>query len=178
VSPTPDQPAGYYGSEPEIAHFYAGSGVLTRGEHAVVCYGTRNVRNVRLDPPVEALSPALNRCFAVSPKDTTTYTLYAEAADGRLLSQSFQIVVNPAPPFFSMLATSGKQVTRGDRWAFCYSVDNAVSVVLEPTMQRLPTGNKRCLMFFPSTSMEYRLVAVGERGMKAIERMSVKVLPK
>lgn len=68
----PEVPAGYFGKKSEIAQFYAAQGVLARGEHTVICYGTRNVINVRLNPPDEDLVPALNRCFAISPGKTTT----------------------------------------------------------------------------------------------------------
>jgi hypothetical protein len=155
---------GVYGADPKIAHFYAGAGVLTKGEHAVVCYGVRNVRSVRLDPPVEELKPALNRCFAVSPEKNTAYTLYAETADGRTLSESFTLQVNPAKPWFSMVATSGKEIVRGEKWAICYSTDNAVSVRLEPLGRPLPPGKKQCFMLQPAQDMEVRLVAKGEGG--------------
>ena len=96
-----DLPPGIYGTEPKITQFYAGAGVLTKGEHAVVCYGVQNVQAVRLTPPVEQIKPALNRCFAVAPVKTTTYTLTAQATDGRELQESFTIQVNPAAPWFS-----------------------------------------------------------------------------
>lgn len=173
----PDLPPGYYGSEPKIEHFYSGSGVLTRGEHAVVCYGTRNVASVKLDPPEEKIRPALNRCFAVSPATTTTYTLTAVAKDGRSMSESFTIQVNPAPPKFTMISISAREIVRGDRWAVCYSTEWASSVRLEPQNIALPPGAKRCGMLFPAATTDFRLVAYGENGMKAVEKLpTVKVL--
>jgi hypothetical protein len=175
-APKIDLPPGVYGTEPKITQFYAGTGVLTKGEHAVVCYGVQNVQAVRLDPPVEEIKPALNRCFAVAPEKTTTYTLTAQATGGRELQESFTIQVNPAAPWFSMLATGGKQIVLGERWAFCYSVENALSVRLEPLGQNLPAGKKLCLMLTPGTTMDYQLVAVGERGMTATAKMHVAVV--
>ena len=176
AAPKVDLPPGVYGTEPRIAHFYAGTGVLTKGEHAVVCYGVRNVRAVRLDPPIEELKPALNRCFAVSPEKTTTYTLRAETIEGRSLTESFTINVNPAKPWFSMLATSGKEIVRGEKWAVCYSTENAVSVRLEPTGQSLPIGKKQCFMLQPAQTMDLRIVAKGEGGDRISEKLRVAVV--
>ena len=175
--PKIDLPPGVYGTEPKIAHFYAGSGVLTKGEHAVVCYGVQNVMDVRLDPPVEEIKPALNRCFAVAPEKSTAYTLTATAADGRKMTAAFAIEVKPAPPWFSMVATGGKEIVRGERWAFCYSIENALNLRLEPNGQQLPLGKKQCLMLAPAQTTDYRLVATGEGGLKATEKMHVTVVP-
>jgi hypothetical protein len=173
-----DVPAAYRGNEPRIAHFYAGAGVITRGESAVVCYGVLNVRSVRLEPAVEQLSPSINRCFAIEPKDTTTYRLIAEGNDGRPMTASFTVHVNPAPPRFSMLATSAKEIVRGDRWAVCYSVENALSVRLDPNRMSLPVGQKRCFMLFPVQTTEFRIIATGENQMTAVEKFGVKVVAK
>jgi hypothetical protein len=174
----PGPPPGYYGTEARIAHFYANTGVLTRGEHAVVCYGTRNVASVRLNPPVEELKPALNRCFAVSPLKNTTYKLSAATADGHTLSESFTIEVNPPPPRFTMISISATEIVRGDRWSVCYSTEHASSVRLEPNNMSLPIGTKRCSMLFPAITTQFRLTATGENGMKTTEKIpTVTVLP-
>lgn len=170
-----DVPLAYSGSEPRIAHFYSGTGVITRGESAVVCYGVLNVRSVKLEPPVEELSPSINRCFAVEPQATTSYRLIAEGNDGKPMTASFTVQVDPPKPRFSMLAQSGKEVARGDRWAVCYSVENALSVRLEPTGMSLPVGKKRCFMLYPTQSMDFRIVAVGENNTLAAEKFGVRV---
>lgn len=176
VGPKSDVPPGIFANEPKIAHFYAGTGVLTKGEHAVVCYGVLNVRSVRIEPSVEQIKPALNRCFSVTPASTTTYTLFAEGTDGRNMTASFTIQVNPAPPWFSMFAVDAKQIVRGDRWSFCYSIENALSVRLEPMGRQLPLGKKRCIMMMPAQTMDMRVVATGEGGLTAVEKMRVEVV--
>jgi hypothetical protein len=175
----PDLPGGYYDTDSKIAHFYANTGVLTRGEQAVICYGTRNVTAVALDPPDERIAPALNRCFAVSPKKTTTYTMSAAGTDGRQMSYSLTIQVNPPPPRFTMIAISAKEIVRGDRWSVCYSTENASAVRLEPLSASLPPGTKRCGLFYPAATMKLRLTAFGENGMKTTEEIpTVTVLPR
>ena len=42
---------------------------------------------------------------------------------------------------------------------------------LEPNPQPLPVGKKRCAMFFPVKTTDYRLVAMGENEMKTVEKI-------
>lgn len=73
----------------KILQFYATPGLISRGQKALVCYGTVNAQSVRLDPPVEPMYPALSRCFAVAPNRDTRYTLVAEDAKGHTAKESF-----------------------------------------------------------------------------------------
>ena len=86
-------PAIASGSTLKILNFYASKGVIARGEEARLCYGVANAKTVRLDPPVERVWPSIARCFAVSPKRETHYTLTAEDEHGRTESQSIVLHV-------------------------------------------------------------------------------------
>jgi hypothetical protein len=57
---------------------------------SVVGYGAdrRSRVSVRLEPPVEKLTPKLNRCFWIQPSRTTTYKLVAEGADGTEVAET------------------------------------------------------------------------------------------
>lgn len=92
-APPPADPMAKYGTSVKILTFYAGPGEIERGGKALMCYGVVNAQQVRLDPPVEKLWPALSRCFDVHPAKTTHYTLTAEGADHRTVSQSIDIAV-------------------------------------------------------------------------------------
>ena len=87
------QPSAIAGSTLKILNFYASKGVLARGEEVRLCYGVANAKTVRLDPPVERVWPSLARCFEVSPKRETRYTLTAEDEHGRTESQSIVLQV-------------------------------------------------------------------------------------
>src|SRR5689334_420905 len=65
-----------------ITQFYATSAEITDAEHNTLCYGVENARSVRLEPPVENLTPALTRCLWIEPRQDTTYKLIAEGRDG------------------------------------------------------------------------------------------------
>ena len=90
----------------KITQFYATSGEITDAEHNTICYGVENAKTVRLEPPVENLTPALTRCIWVEPRQDTTYTLIAEGLDGSVDSASFPVHVKPAPPSIVFMAVS------------------------------------------------------------------------
>ena len=144
-----------------ITQFYARSGETTAGDQNLICYGVRNAARIRIDPPVEDLAPALNRCFFVDPGENTTYTLVAEGADGSQVSESFRVLVKPAPPAILMFATSERQIPRGDSVTLCYGVARASEVRLEPNGWQLPPLAKNCTRFYPKATAVYSLVATG-----------------
>lgn len=77
----------------KIIEFYAAPGLISRGQKALVCYGTVNAKSVRLEPAVEPMYPALSRCFEVAPPRDTRYTLFAEDAQGHTAKESFVLQV-------------------------------------------------------------------------------------
>jgi HAMP domain-containing protein len=86
-------PAIEAGGALKILNFYASKGVIAHGEEVRLCYGVANAKIVRLDPPVERVWPSIARCFDVSPKRETRYTLTAEDEHGRTESQSIVLQV-------------------------------------------------------------------------------------
>ncbi len=83
----------YGDGELKILQFYVAPGAITRGQKALVCYGTVNARSVRLEPAVERMYPALSRCFEVAPAHDTRYTLVAEDANGHTAKESVVLQV-------------------------------------------------------------------------------------
>ncbi|MBI4891697.1 MAG: hypothetical protein HY821_13820 [Acidobacteria bacterium] len=77
-----------------IINFYASPAAIRRGEFTSLCYGVMNAASVAIDPPVEKLTPALNRCFQVNPSETTRYTLTVTDKRGATLSKSFTLPVS------------------------------------------------------------------------------------
>lgn len=84
------------GDSLKILAFYASPGAIRRGDHALICYGVNAAENVRIEPPVEQLHPALSRCFQVSPGQNTDYRLTAQDRAGHVVTQSLSIQVLPA----------------------------------------------------------------------------------
>ena len=81
------------GRDLKILQFYAMPGAINRGGHANVCYGTNEAKNVKIDPPVEELHPAMSHCLQVSPTKTTEYKLTADDGKGHSVTQSFVLQV-------------------------------------------------------------------------------------
>jgi hypothetical protein len=159
----------------KIEQFYARNAQITDADSTVICYGVRNARTVRLDPPVARLTPSLVRCFSVEPKQDTTYTLTAEGPDGALDTASFEIKVRPAPPVFRMLAVSDKAIPRGEVVTVCYGVERATGVRMEPGAWHLPAGMKNCIRFYPKQTLDYTLIASGAAGQEQRERFHIAV---
>ena len=86
-------PLAKYGNQVKIVQFYSGASAIAPGGKALICYGVVNATEVRLDPPVEKVWPAMSRCFDVSPSHTTRYTLTAEGADHKPVTESLEITV-------------------------------------------------------------------------------------
>ena len=81
------------GSELAIRAFYVSPSVIERGQSAQLCYDVANAKTVTLEPPSGDVWPSHNRCLALSPKETTTYTLTIADATGKSASQSIELKV-------------------------------------------------------------------------------------
>ncbi len=75
--------AAYGDDAVKIVGFLIQPNEIQRGQEAKFCYGVLNAKVVRLDPPIDAVHPAMSYCFNASPKQTTTFTLTAEDAQGK-----------------------------------------------------------------------------------------------
>jgi len=163
------------GSAVRITQFYARSGEMVDGEQNLVCYGVSNALSVRIEPPVESLRPARNRCFFVEPHQDTKYRLVAEGEDGSRVSESFEIFVKPAPPEIRMLAVSEKTIVRGDAVTVCYGVVHARAVRLDPVGWALPPVTQNCARIYPGATGTFTLVATGVDGRTERKKFSVAV---
>jgi hypothetical protein len=76
-----------------IRALYVTPAVIRRGDSAQICYDVVNAKSVSLDPPVAEVWPSHTRCFGVSPKRTTTYTLTIYGATGKTATNTVQVQV-------------------------------------------------------------------------------------
>ncbi|HWF09567.1 MAG TPA: hypothetical protein VG297_13950 [Bryobacteraceae bacterium] len=77
----------------QILSFYAAPAKIARGEHANLCYGVSGAKTVRIEPPIDAVWPALTRCVQVSPRRDTEYKLIAVDESGRSKTESVSVLV-------------------------------------------------------------------------------------
>ena len=85
--------AEFGGDQLKILSFGATTGEVPPGGRVVLCYGVSNATEVKIEPGVEPIKPAVSHCLDVFPKKTTTYTLKAEDARGNSKSATLTIRV-------------------------------------------------------------------------------------
>jgi len=169
------QPPPATGTGVRITQFYASSGALAKGDSASICYGVENAQAVRLEPAVEAIEPAMNRCISVAPVRTTRFRLIAQGKNAGEVSESLTINVGPAPPRILFVTLSATEVKWGQQLGMCYGVANAVSVMLGPSGMKLPPSAKHCFAWYPAATLKYTLSAFSANGQVDRETFTVKV---
>lgn len=170
----------YGGSDLRILQFYARDGHLVEGRSTVLCYGVLNAKSLRVDPPVDGVSPALNRCVEVAPLHDTRYTLTAEGADGKTVSESFTLAVVPdaaALPRIKSFGIAHKGIDRGRPYfKLAFQVENAETVDVDPpvipTLHGAPMGQ---FVVTPAATTTYKLTVTGKHGHKTSRQLEVKV---
>jgi hypothetical protein len=177
-------PAAAAAKAPRIAHFYATANPVPKGESATLCYGTEEATEVRLTPYPDSLKPALNRCVAVSPTQSTGYTLTVKGPGGEA-SQKLQVEVGGARPKAATTALiqsfqflGPAQVAAGTRVQFCYSTTpEVVAVSVTPKVAgALQPGVARCFVEEITRTSTYILTATDGSGATDRMQVSVKVL--
>jgi hypothetical protein len=81
------------GGDLKIVSFYALPETIAPGGQTSVCYGVTGAKTVRLEPPIQAVWPALTRCFTASLRKDTELKLSAEDGAGHTVSQRFVVKV-------------------------------------------------------------------------------------
>jgi hypothetical protein len=174
-------PAPDTGSGVKILGFYARDGVVTEGGKTVLCYGVSNAKAVRIDPPVEGVGPALNRCIEVRPKGETRYTLTAEGSDGQAVSESLTIHVGAdvaALPKITDFSIAGRQKDYSGKTVFslAFTDQNAEEVSIDPPvfppLHGAPSGQ---FSVRPDKTTTYTLTVKGKNGHVARRKLTVAV---
>lgn len=152
---------------------------MTDGK-TVLCYGVTNAKSLRIDPPVEGVSPALSRCVEIRPKAETIYTLTAEGSDGKSVSQSVTVRIGANTgdlPKINSFKIDGAQKDYSGKnvYSVSFSVQNADEVSIIPpvfsTLHRSPSGT---FSVKPETTTTYTLIAKG-KGREARQQLTIEV---
>ncbi len=159
----------------KISFFYAGAAAVERGDSVSLCYGVENAAGVRIEPPVEGVSPSPNRCVPVTPARNAEYKLVATGRDGKEASQVVSVRVLPksarkAPQpqaasddsgLITAFAATATQVSAGQPVTICFDARRAESIRLEPAPAVMPSGGKGCVAVRPQRTTTYKLTAGG-----------------
>ncbi len=176
----------YGGSEVKILQFYSPTVAVVPGQAATICYGVLNAKKVSIDPPVDGVSPALNRCVEVKPRQETTYTLNAEGEDGRIVTASVVLKMRSAAPSSASSAPEGPRIVafniaksaleQGKNvFLLHFQVQDAEQVSIDP--KAFPTTRAANGDFYvmPERTTVYTLTAVGKNGRKVVKELTVEV---
>jgi hypothetical protein len=170
VKETPAAPAV------KITQFYANPPSIPKGEKSLLCYGVEGASAVRIEPPVEQLSPALTRCFEVRPKEATTYKLIAEGRAGGSAEQTITVDVGGARPVLFDLSVNSTAVKPGQLVSFCFQSKNATGVRGSPgSFQHGGKVEKDCLVHQPERTTTYEIVVSNAQGLTDRANMTVEV---
>jgi len=149
-------PSSLTGTSLAIAQFYAVEPPKQQGDEITICYGVRNATNVLLDPPLEKLNLALNRCFPAVPQWEMPFKLIAEGEAGRHEEASFTIGIGAPPKPFRYLVTTRRRIERGDSVTVCYGINGGVAH-LDPAEVNLSAGDTGCFRLTPQQTTIYTL---------------------
>jgi hypothetical protein len=172
----------YGATDVRILQFYARDRELVEGHTTVLCYGVLNAKAVRIEPPLDGVWPALNRCVDASPLHDTRYKLTAVAADGHEISESFTLPVVPdiaALPRITSFGIANKGVDQGRPYfKLSFTVENAETVEIDPPvipiLHRAPLGQ---FVVAPVKNTTYTLTVTDKHGHKAKREVKVTVEP-
>ncbi len=84
---------------------------------------------------------------------------------------------NSGPVKITHFYAGAEEIVENEAVGFCYGVENARSVRLEPPVEQLKPGYNRCFHLTPSKTTEYKLMAEGFDGSTATKSVTVKVKP-
>jgi hypothetical protein len=166
----------------KILQFYSSSNTIARGQQVLICYGVENAKSVRIEPPIEQITPSYIRCIQHAPTTSSEYKLIATGADGTEVTKSIKIDVGGAAPspkgdMIVSFVASAKSVPAGQEVTLCYDTRNASSVKIEPesTGRALPV--KGCISEKVSKTTKFTLTAQTADGKQDHESLTVSVQP-
>lgn len=172
-SPEPPRKTAVTPNAVKIVNFYATSPHVPKGEKEMLCYGVENAKSVWLEPPRQELSAALSRCIDVEPKETTTYTLHAQGADGREATEKVTVTLGAARAKILEVKVSALEVAKGQPVSICWKAENA-KVKVSPVRAQ-DAGQPNCVVDTPEKTTTYTVTATGAAGDQDHEKVTVKV---
>jgi hypothetical protein len=181
TSPAVEHKASAPADPVKILAFYPRDVLVTEGGNTLLCYGVSNAKSVRIDPPVDGVSPSLTRCVEIRPQRETLYTLTAVGSDGQTVSQSVLVRIGTdeaALPKISSFEIVGakKDYTGQTVFSLSFAAQNADEVSISPpvfpTLHGAPSGQ---FSVKPEKTTTYTLLAKGKNGHKAQRQLTVEV---
>lgn len=170
----------------KIVSFYPAEPVVAPDAPATLCYGVENAASVRLTPPVEAVWPAMSRCFTVNPRVATKFTLTAVGKDGKEVSWTTELKVGKKRAAEAAAATNGglqilfllapsPEIPAGFPATLCYGVSGATKVTMDPDVGPIEPKEKFCATVKPEKTTTYTLIAADASGKSVRQSLTIRV---
>lgn len=145
---------------------------IPRGIPGKLCYGVENATKIEMNPRVEDLLPAPERCIDIAPAQATTYTLTAYGADGTKVTKEVEVRVGNPPPRLADLSATPVEVKRGGQVRICFKVENTRAVKVNKGKLDLKTN---CVFDKPRKTTIYKITALGADREEDTGTVTVKV---
>jgi len=157
---------------PEIIVFSANPPAITTGSSTTLLWNVSKSNSVIISPSIGTVQPAGN--LSISPAATTNYTITASNAAGTATA-TIQVSVAAAPtvpalsgiPVIQSFTASPANIVAGESSTISWSVLNANSATIIPTVTRNPQGivdAAGSASVTPSVTTTYILTAVNNSG--------------
>ncbi|HOS96724.1 MAG TPA: PKD domain-containing protein, partial [Deltaproteobacteria bacterium] len=138
--------------------FRAEPEAIPQGEVALLRWGTLGAAEVSIDQGIGGV--ASSGSLAVTPGETTTYTITARDGQGRTVSDQVTIVVHRPPQvYFNADCTD---IVPGRPVVLSWSCTDADTVILEPFGWDMSVSGSYTV--YPDVTTTYRIVATGPGG--------------
>jgi outer membrane protein OmpA-like peptidoglycan-associated protein len=146
-------------SNPRITRFEATPANIIRGESSLLQWATEEATRVTLN----GQEVALNGSQAVSPQNTTTYTLMAFGPDNRSVqAQTIVTVSSGQVPRVISFTITPLTIEPGGSAQLCWNVENATTVTISPGIGGVKAMD--CITVNPTSTTTYTLTATNGAG--------------
>jgi hypothetical protein len=136
-----------------ILNFGANPSSINSGGSTTINWQVTGASSVTITPGVGSV--ALSGSLIVSPADTTTYTLTAQA--GSLQQTATTIISVSKPPIIARFSASPENIGYGGTSLLRWNVTGANRIRIEPTIGNVPAAGNRAVT--PTSSTSYVLIA-------------------
>jgi hypothetical protein len=130
------------------------------GESAMLTWSTENADSISIDLGIGAVSA--NGSLAVSPQETTTYTITATGSQGTSTGKVTVHVIDPSVPPTVTLSAAPDIITLGETFILNWNSINAESCMIEPGIGSVDLNGPMEISIGATTT--YTITATGPAG--------------
>jgi hypothetical protein len=163
-------------SKAKITQFYVSPSLVRPNERTLLCYGVEGAARIRLEPPVEEITPSLVRCLEVKATRNIRYRLIATGRDGADVSAETTLTVEPTgAALIQFFAASQTTAAKGQPVTICYGVKGAAKVTLSPNVHPARPAERACFTLAVDQATQLTLTAEDASGRQDSEKLTIRV---